>query len=270
MSDNKIVFENSTIFSIVGNNKNIDYLVYYLIGKFYNSGYKLCVVMGNSFPYIQYISDNIYIKYDNIVFCEYLKNLKRQTIENNLLIIDTKYLNLNTKDWIFFLENHKVYKTTIIFVFDEINISNVDLLKKYTDYVYILKPTPDIMVNSNSTNLYEYDLGIDFYNQNISSKTKNIKYENDFIKRCYDTFGRTLNYEIFVDFYNRSTNDDNMLFVLNKYEKILESFYSQIFYREIKDYYFDTVKLYNEKDKYYNTCKIREDILFKQQTRTFK
>jgi hypothetical protein len=262
MYDNKITFENSTIFSIVGNNKNVNYLLYYLIGKFYNSGYKLGVVMGNSFPYIQYISDNIYIRYDDIVFSNYLKNLKRQIVENNLLIVDTKHLNLNTKDWIFFLENHKLYKTTIIFVFDNINISNINLLKKHTDYVYILKPT--LTTINNNCNFINIDSNIEIdYEQSFSANTKNIKYESEFIKRCYDTFGKTLKYDIFVDFYNRSTNDDNMLFSLNKHDKILESFYSQMFCREIEDYYFDTVKIYNEKEKYYNVCKIRGDILFK-------
>lgn len=262
MDDCNIVFDNSTIFSIVGNNKNVDYLVYYLIGKFYNYGYKLSVVMGNSFPYIRYISDNIYVRYDNVVFGEYLKNLKRQKVENNLLIVDTKNLNLNTKDWIFFLENHKEYKTTIIFVFDKINISNIDLLKKHTDYVYILKPTPTISNNWNFINTTESSIENDYYEKSLSSKTTNTKYENEFIKRCYNTFGKTLKYEIFVDFYNRSTND-NMLFVLNKHDEVIESFYSQIFYREIENYYFDTVKIYNEKEKYHNVCKIRGDILFK-------
>ena len=264
MDDIDIVFDASTIFSIVGNNKNVDYLVYYLIGKFHNYGYKLSVVIGNSFPYIQYISDNIYIKYDNIVFCDYLKNLKRQKVENNLLIVDTKHLDLNTKDWIFFLENHKAYKTTIIFVFDKINISNIDLLKKYTDYVYILKPKlTTINNNLNFINIYDSNIEIDHYEKSLSSKTTNIKYEKEFIKRCYNTFGKTLKYEIFVDFYNRSTNDDNMLFILNKHDEVLESFYSQIFYREIENYCFDTVKLYNEKEKYHNVCKIKGDILFK-------
>ena len=161
-------------------------------------------------------------------------------------------------------QNHKAYKTTIIFVFDKINISNIDLLKKYTDYVYILKPKlTTINNNLNFINTYDSNIEIDHYEKSLSSKTTNIKYEKEFIKRCYNTFGKTLKYEIFVDFYNRSTNDDNMLFILNKHDEVLESFYSQIFYREIENYCFDTVKLYNEKEKYHNVCKIKGDILFK-------
>jgi len=261
MNDNRIIFETSTVFSIIGNNKNIDYLVYCLIGKFHKSGYKLAVVIGDNFPYIHYISDNIYIKYDNVVFGNYLKNLKKQKAEDNLLIIDTKYLDLNTKDWMFFLENHKLYKTTIIFVFDKINTLNTELLKKYTDYVYILKPT---LTNDNNCNLNfkEYNLDNDSYKQNVETNNYK-KYENEFIKRCYNTFVKTLNYETFVDFYKRSTDDDNMLFILNKNDKNIESFYSQMFYREIEDYHFETIKLYNENEKFSNVCKIRGDILFK-------
>lgn len=246
MDDNKISFDTNTIFSIVGKGQNKDYLVYYLISKFYKLGYNLGTILGNSYPYIHYFSDNIYIRYDDTVFSNYLENLKNMykntviykdnvpssEMEKNLLIIDTYYLNLNTTDWLYFLENNKKYNTTILFVIDKINQSNVELLKKYTDYVYILKPET-----------------------NGKSDTR---YVNEFIKRCYNTFGKTIEYEIFIDFYNQSVNKNNMLFIMNKNDKEMDSFYNQVFYREIQDYFFNTKEMYNYKDKYSNICKIKD------------
>jgi len=249
MDSDKITFETDTIFSILGNNENKDYLVYYIISKFYNLEYKLATVMGNFYPYIRYISDNIYTRYDNVVFKEYLKNLDKIYIkyqkshsyfegdmEKNLLVIDTNYLNLNTDEWLWFLENHKKYRTTIIFILDKIKIPNIELLKKYTDYAYILKPSSPTGIN----------------NRNYTT------YINNFVKSCYDTFGKSIKYETFIELYNRTVNENNMLFVLNKNEIPDKSFYTQAFYKEIKEYYFKTSKMYNDIDKYNKICTIRD------------
>lgn len=231
--DDNLTFEKNTIFTIVGkNNQNKDYLVYYIVGKFKNYGYKLGVVMGSAYPYLRYFSDNIYIRYDNIVFSNYLKQIKRHN-EENLLIVDTEYLNLNTNEWLFFLENHKKYKTTIIFIIDKIKLSNENLLKIYTDYVYLLKPEIE----------------------NISSNEQKLKYINSFVNMCYNTFGNSLDYDTFIEYYNRTVDKDIMLFILNK-KKNSESFYSQVFYKELKEYFFKTKKLYSDVEKYSNICRI--------------
>jgi hypothetical protein len=242
--DTNIVFEKNTVFTIVGrNNQNKDYLVYYIVGKFKNYGYNFGTVMGAMYPYIKYFSDNIFIRYDNIVFHNYLEKMKekkekleikKEKMIENLLVIDTEYLNLNTREWLFFLENHKNYNTTIIFIIDKIKQPNISLLKKYTDYGYILN------IKSNNSE-------------------KHLSYKNNFINACYNTFGKTLEYKTFLDFYNRTVEQDVMLLVLNKKEKGSEdSFYYQLFYKEVKEYYFNTINLYEDTEKYSNVCRIRD------------
>ena len=55
----------SNIICIYGNNKYREYLVYNLVYEYIHTAkIKFGVVIGNIYPYYEYISDNIYIKYD--------------------------------------------------------------------------------------------------------------------------------------------------------------------------------------------------------------
>jgi hypothetical protein len=234
-----VIFEKNTIFTIVGRkNPNKDYLVYYIINKFKNYGYKLGVVMGEVNPYIRYFSDNIFIRYDNIVFHNYLEKMKEKKLEGileeNILVIDTEHLNLNIIEWLYFLENYKKYNTTILFIIDKIKQSNINLLKKYTDYAYIL-------------NIKNINLKPNIY----------LGYKNHFINTCYRTFGKLLNYETFFEIYDKTVEQDIILLVLNKNETE-ECFYSHIFYKCVKEYYFETIKLFNDTEKHNNIYKIRD------------
>ena len=134
---------------ILGKNLYRDNLVYELVYNYLQTNtFSFGTVIGNIYPYYKYVSDNLFIKYDEDILNEYLNNMNvlykdcyenNKEIENNLLIIDTQNLNLNTPFWIYFLENHKLYKTTIIFVMNEIMYTNIEKIKKYSDDVYMIK-----------------------------------------------------------------------------------------------------------------------------------
>ena len=131
---------------VYGNNKYRDSLIYNIVYEYVNSGIvKFGVIIGKILPYYEYISDNIYIKYDDKVMKDYLENIQtiykknNGTMDNSLLIIDSNLIDLNTEQWDEILENYQIYKINIVIILDKIMDYNIKKLNKYVNTVYILK-----------------------------------------------------------------------------------------------------------------------------------
>ena len=133
---------------ICGSNKYKDSLIYNIVYEYNKTGlYKFGAIIGGIYPYYKYFSDNMYIKYDEETMNVYLENLIKiykkynGNMENNLLIIDTNLIDLNTKSWKYLLENYKIYKTDIIITIDKLMDCNIKQLGKYVNILHLLKQT---------------------------------------------------------------------------------------------------------------------------------
>ena len=136
----------NNIFCVYGNNNYRDYLIYNIVYEYVKTEkIKFAAVLGNAYPYYKYISDNIYIKYDENVLEDYLKNIHNMyeccngNIDDNLLIVDSNLIDLTSEYWEYILENHEMYKINIIIILDKIMDYNIENLSKYVDIVFVLK-----------------------------------------------------------------------------------------------------------------------------------
>ena len=216
---------------VYGNNKYRDSLIYNIVYEYVNSGIvKFGVVIGKILPYYEYISDNIYIKYDDKVMKDYLENIQtiykknNGTMDNSLLIIDSNLIDLNTEQWDEILENYQIYKINIVIILDKIMDYNIKKLNKYVNTVYILKQ---------------------------------IDYNYDLIIKLYKTFFKKYDRENFIDSYIECTHTiyDIMIANLNS---------NRIFKYKINTslprFIFNTYKIYEQNKIYKKRC-IVSDII---------
>jgi len=136
----------SSITCVIGNNKYRNYLVYNIVYRYVKKEkIKFGAVIGNPYPYYEYITDNIYIKYDESIMENYLKNIQciyeksNGKIDRNILIVDSNTIDFNSKSWKYILENYRMYKMNIIIILDKILEINIDILKEYVNMIYIVK-----------------------------------------------------------------------------------------------------------------------------------
>ena len=221
-----------TITCVHGNNKFRDYLVYDIVYEFLKTDLvKFGAVIGKVYPYYEYISDNIYMKYDEDILKEYIDNIEKIYIKNNgeidynILIIDTNLIDLNTESWEYIFENHKIYRTNIIIIIDKIMEYNIEKLSKYIDSIYILKQT---------YNKYNY--------------LKNL-YRTFFEKNCDE--------KRFLNIYTENTI--HLLNVLIVDLKTM-NLYSYIIKNLVPEYTFNTYKIYDQDKLYKNRCKVSDII----------
>lgn len=228
---------------VLGKNLYRDHLVYELVYNYLQTNnFGFGVVIGNVYPYYKYFSDNMFIKYGEDILSEYLNNMNQlylkhlkklksvkneenSEIENNLLIIDSDKLDLNTPFWNYFLDNHKMYKTTIIIVSNEINYINTDKIKKYVDEVYMIKTV---------YNKYKY------------------------ICKVYETFFKDkVTISMFDKLYDISLRD--YLDILH-FDVKTDMYSNKMINTDIPRYFFETSKIYNDDEKYSNRTTIRDII----------
>ena len=219
------------IICVYGNNKFRDYLVYNIVYEYVNSGIvKFVVVIVKAFPYYEYISDNIYIKYDDQVMEEYLGNIEtiykksNGNMDTSLLIIDSNLIDLNTEQWDNILENYQIYKINIVILMDKIMDYNMEKLNKYVNTVYILKQM-----------YYNYDL----------------------INNLYKTFFKNYDKEKFLDSYIECTKTlyDIMIVNLN-----LNTIFKYKIDMTMPRFNFNTYKIYEQNKIYRKRC-ILSDII---------
>jgi len=166
---------------VIGKNNYKDYLVYNILYEHLKTDkYKFGVVIGNAYPYCEYFSDNIYIKYEEQVLNNYFENIFKLynktngNIDNNLLIIDTNEIDLNSYLWVYFLDFHKRYKTDVILIMDKINEKNMDKLKMYVDILYILKSNYNNHFNNIYNTFFKYMLNIEEFREIYKTATDKI------------------------------------------------------------------------------------------------
>jgi hypothetical protein len=219
------------IICVYGNNKFRDYLVYNIVYEYVNSGIvKFGVVIGKAFPYYEYISDNIYIKYDDQVMEDYLENIEtiykksNGIMDTSLLLIDSNLIDLNTEQWDYILENYQIYKINIVILMDKIMDYNIDKLNKYVNVVYILKQL-----------YYNYDL----------------------IINVYKTFFKNYDKKKFIDSYIECTKTlyDIMIANLN-----LNSIFKYKIDMTLPRFNFNTYKIYEQNKIYRKRCIISDII----------
>ena len=219
------------IICVYGNNKFRDYLVYNIVYEYVNSGIvKFGVVIGKAFPYYEYISDNIYIKYDDQVMEEYLGNIEtiykksNGNMDTSLLIIDSNLIDLNTEQWDNILENYQIYKINIVILMDKIMDYNMKKLNKYVNTVYILKQVD-----------YNYDL----------------------IIKLYKTFFKKYDKENFVDSYIECTQTLYDIMIANLNSNTIFKYKIDM---TIPRFNFNTYKIYEQNKIYRKRC-ILSDII---------
>lgn len=220
---------------VLGKNLYRDNLVYELVyGYLQTNNFGFGTVIGNIYPYYKYFSDNMFIKYDEEVLNEYLNNINeiytkciqtKQEMDNNLLIIDSKELNLNTDFWNYFLENHKLYKTTIIIVSKELDDINTEQIKKYVDEVFMIKTV---------YNKFKYVCKVyeTFFKNKISINLFDKLYDYS-LKEYTDVF----HFDVKTDMYSNKSIDLN-----------------------VPKYFFETYKIYEDDKKYTDRTTIRDII----------
>jgi hypothetical protein len=221
-----------TITCVYGNNRFKDHLIYDIVYEFLKTDLvKFGAVLGKVYPYYEYISDNMYMKYDEDILKEYINNIEKVykknngDIDYNLLIVDTNLIDLNTESWEYIFENYKIYKTNIIIIIDKIMEYNIERLSKYIDLIYILKQT---------------------YNA----------YDN--LKNLYKTFFEKIcDEKRFLNIYT-----ENTIHLLNVLITDIKNnnFYSYIIKTSIPEYIFNTYKIYDEKKIYKDRCKVSDII----------
>lgn len=217
---------------IYGKNKYRDYLVCNMIYEYsHKRKYKFGVVIGNVYPYYKYITDNMYMRYDEKVLETYLHNMNelyiktRGNIDHNILLIDTKDLDLNSPFWSFFLVHHKRYNTDIIIIQEKAILRNVSKLHKYVNVLHVLN---------------------------------NMEHKSSFINEIYTIFYKDLYHkEHFSEMYNNSIKYplDTMISELDN-----NSHYLYQINLNLPHFVFNTYKIYNENNIYRQRC-IVSDII---------
>jgi hypothetical protein len=235
----------------LGNTKNKEYLIHSHIYEYVkNKKIKFGTVIGNAYPYYKYFSDNIYIKYDEEILNDYLNNMNNiyfstnEKIDNNILIVDSNKIYLNTDFWKFFLENYKNYNTTIFIVTDKINNINIDNIKKYVDNTYIVRYTDD-----NFKNMYK--IYKTFFQDNIEY----LNCSEEICKDC-DKYDLDVKY-IKIICENLTFNID--VICINKYLNNIK-IYKGIITTNTPLYNFNTYKIYDEYKKINERCTLRNII----------
>lgn len=221
----------SKITCVYGINKYRDVLVYDIIYEYVKTNiFKFGCVIGEAYPYYRYISDNIYIKYDEEILEEYLNNLtkiyvnKNGKIDDNLLIIHSNMINLNTKNWEYLLKHHNMFKTTIIIVIDEIAEYNMTILNKYVNVLYLLK---------------------------------NKENEVNYINEAYSTFFKKISKSILINIYNEVTKNELCALVSELNENL---FYKYKININLPEYTFETYKMYDQNKIYKHRCNLSDII----------
>lgn len=216
---------------IYGNNKLRDHLVYTMVYEYVNSGIvKFGAVIGKVHPYYEYISDNIYIKYDDQVMEEYLDNIQKIYKKSNgnmdysLLIIDSNLIDLNIEQWSELLENYQIYKINIIIIIDKIMDYNMKKLNKYVNSIYVLK---------------------------------NAYYNHESVIKLYKTFFKYQDKEKFVDTYLECTNTIYDTMIVNLTSNTIFKYKIDI---TLPRFNFNTYKIYEQNKVYRNRC-IVSDII---------
>lgn len=221
----------SKITCVCGSNKYRDVLVYDIIYEYVKTNiFKFGCVIGESYPYYRYISDNIYIKYDEEILEEYLNNLtkiyvnKNGKIDDNLLIVHSNIINLNTKNWEYLLKYHNMFKIHIIIVIDNIIEHNMTNLNKYVNVLYLLK---------------------------------NKENEINYINEVYNTFFKKISKNILVNIYNEVTKSELGVLVSELNENL---FYKYKININIPEYTFETYKMYEQNKIYKQRCNLSDII----------
>lgn len=218
------------IITIIGKNQNRDKLVYHLMYKYIMTNIlSFVTVIGKCNPYLEYISDNIYIRYDECVLKKYIENVERMYLEKgeidkNILIVDTNEIDLTSDNWRYILNNYKHFKTTIIIIFDEIKEINSKIIRNYTDITYIFKPLD----------------------------------EKEYLKKIYETFGKyKINYEMFNSYYKEYICENYIFAITNK-----EQIYHKLYIKELytPKYIINTPNIYDVNVTNREICRI-SDIL---------
>jgi hypothetical protein len=235
----------------LGNTKNKQYLIHGHIYEYVNvKKIKFGTVIGNPYPYYKYFSDNIYIKYNEEVLNDYLNNMNNiyfstnGKIDNNILLVDSNKIDLNTKFWKFFLENHKNYNTTIFIVTDKINNIDIDNIKKYVNNTYIVKYITDDFENM-------YKIYETFFKDNI----EDLDFNNVKCNNCDDFY---LNYK-FIQFICDNLKLDTDIICINKYLNDIKIYKGKIDIN-IPCYNFNTYKIYDEYKIFKERCTLRDII----------
>jgi hypothetical protein len=161
---------------------------------------------------------------------DYLENI--QTIykksngimENNLLIIDSNLIDLNTEQWDEILENYQIYKINIVIILDKIMDYNIEKLNKYVNTVYILKQVD-----------YNYDL----------------------IIKLYKTFFKKYDKENFVDSYIECTQTIYDIMIANLNSNTIFKYKIETTLPRIN---FNTYKIYEQNKIYIKRCKVSDII----------
>lgn len=221
----------SKITCIYGNNKYRDVLVYDIVYEYVKTNiFKFGVVIGEAYPYYKYISDNVYIKYDEEILEEYLNNItrlyvnKNGKIDDNLLIVHSDIINLNTKSWDYLLNYHHMFKTHIIIIIDHAMDYNINKLNKYVNVLYILK---------------------------------NKENEDKYIEEVYNIFFTKMHKHILKNIYNESTKNELGVLISELNENL---FYKYKINIELPEYTFDTYKIYEENKIYKQRCNLSDII----------
>lgn len=216
---------------VYGNNKLRDYLVYNMVYEYVNSGIvKFGAVIGKVYPYYEYISDNMYIKYDDEVMEEYLDNIQKIYKKSNgnmdysLLIIDSNLIDLNTEQWNELLENYQIYKINIILIIDKIMDYNMKKLNKYVNSIYILK---------------------------------NAYHNHDSVIKLYKTFFKEQDKENFVETYIECTNTIYDIMIVNLTSNAIFKYKINT---TLPKFNFNTYKIYEQNKVYRNRCLVSDII----------
>ena len=161
---------------------------------------------------------------------DYLENI--QTIykksngimENNLLIIDSNLIDLNTEQWDEILENYQIYKINIVIILDKIMDYNIEKLNKYVNTVYILKQVD-----------YNYDL----------------------IIKLYKTFFKKYDKENFVDSYIECTQTIYDIMIANLNSNTIFKYKIET---TLPRFNFNTYKIYEQNKIYKKRCTVSDII----------
>ena len=222
----------SNIICIYGNNKYREYLVYNLVYEYIHTAkIKFGAVIGNAYPYYEYISDNIYIKYEEKIMDNYLKNLQNiykkcnGIMDSNILIVDSNMIDLNTECWEHILENYQIYKINIIIILDKIMDYNMKKLNEYTNVVFVMKHV---------FNKYEY------------------------LERLYSTFFKyDYDKDEFIDAYVKCTDNLSDIMIYNKIRNDICRYTINLSLPKVVFY---TYKIYEQNKIYKQRCVISDII----------
>jgi hypothetical protein len=145
-------------------------------------------------------------------------------MENNLLIIDSNLIDLNTEQWDEILENYQIYKINIVIILDKIMNCNMEKLNKYVNTVYILKQVD-----------YNYDL----------------------IIKLYKTFFKKYDKENFVDSYIECTQTIYDIMIANLNSNTIFKYKIDM---TLPPFNFNTYKIYEQNKIYRKRCTVSDII----------